>query len=245
MVIEWFRQAAWRERELTAVPRPILVLLMLALILQLSWHAQRPEPQARAADLPLPPSVQTLQLISVGDSLPMAKAMNLWLQAFDNQPGISIPFARLDYDRVLLWLEMILRLDPRGQYPLLVASRVYTEVPVEQKKRAMLEFVYAAFFTDPDRRWPWLAHAAFVAKHRLHDLPLALRYARAIRTEVDKDKAPAWARQMEIFILEDMGELESARVLLGGLLAAGTITDPHELWFLKQRLKELEEQATD
>jgi hypothetical protein len=45
---------------------------------------------------------------------------------------------------------------------------------------------------------------------------------------------------MEIFILEDMDELEAARIMLGGLLASGKVTDPAELSFLKQRLQELE-----
>jgi len=42
---------------------------------------------------------------------------------------------------------------------------------------------------------------------------------------------------MRIFILEDMGELESATVLLGGLLAGGEVTDPREIHFLTQRLE--------
>jgi hypothetical protein len=45
---------------------------------------------------------------------------------------------------------------------------------------------------------------------------------------------------MEIFLREDMGEYEAAKVLLGGLLAGGTITDSHEMAFLVQRLKQLE-----
>ncbi len=45
---------------------------------------------------------------------------------------------------------------------------------------------------------------------------------------------------MEIFLHEDMGEYEAAKVLLGGLLASGTVTDPHELAFLVERLKQLE-----
>jgi hypothetical protein len=51
---------------------------------------------------------------------------------------------------------------------------------------------------------------------------------------------PSWARQMHIFLREDMGELETAKILLGGLLASGTVTDVHELRFLTQRLKEME-----
>ena len=51
--------------------------------------------------------------------------------------------------------------------------------------------------------------------------------------------APSWARQMQIFILEDIGELESAKIMLGGLLATGQVTDEHELRFLTQRLEAL------
>jgi hypothetical protein len=93
---------------------------------------------------------------------------------------------------------------------------------------------------DPDRRWPWLAHATAIAKHRLHDLPLALRYARAIQRNAVGDKVPLWAKQMEIFILEDMNELETARLIIGGYIQSGTIKDPAELRFLDERLKQLE-----
>ena len=104
----------------------------------------------------------------------------------------------------------------------------------------MLEFVYRNFLADPNRRWPWLAHAVIMARHRLEDRLLALRYAQALRTHATAPTVPGWARQMEIFLREDMGEYEAAKVLLGGLLASGTVTDPHEQRFLVERLKQLE-----
>ena len=45
---------------------------------------------------------------------------------------------------------------------------------------------------------------------------------------------------MEIFILEDMNELEAAKVMLGGLLATGRIRDADERRFLEEKLAELE-----
>ena len=51
---------------------------------------------------------------------------------------------------------------------------------------------------------------------------------------------PAWARDMSVVILEDMGELDAARFLIGGLIHSGRITDPHEIRFLEQKLGELE-----
>jgi len=52
---------------------------------------------------------------------------------------------------------------------------------------------------------------------------------------------PLWAKQMEIFILEDMNELEAARIMLGGLLQSGAVHDPAELRFLKEHLEQLEQ----
>jgi hypothetical protein len=46
---------------------------------------------------------------------------------------------------------------------------------------------------------------------------------------------------MEIYVLEDMGEIEAAKILIGGLLESGEITDAHELKFLEERLRRLEE----
>ncbi|HTT08734.1 MAG TPA: hypothetical protein VMH34_08080 [Gammaproteobacteria bacterium] len=229
-------ERSWRE-----VPAAALALLVASLLMQFAWHASQPRPQAAAATLTVPPSVNMLNVASLGEPITLARLLMLWLQAFDNQPGISIPFRELDYGLVTQWLEHILRLDPRGQYPLLAAARLYGEVPVPGKQRQMLEFVYEQFLLDPDRRWPWLAHAVFVAKHLIKDQPLALKYAEALAN--DAPAAPDWARQMRIFVLEDMGELEDAKILLGGLLDSGQIKDPAEVKFLSQRLKELKQRT--
>ena len=177
--------------------------------------------------------------MSLGDPIPFAQLSTLWLQAFDNQPGVSIPFLDLDYGKVEAWLQRILELDPRGQYPLMMASQLYAQVPDARKQRQMLELVHHEFLVDPNRRWPWMAHAAIMAKHRLNDLPLALTYAQALTAYATGPEVPHWARQMEIFLYEDMGEYETARILLGGLLSSGAVQDPHETHFLIERLKAL------
>src|SRR5205814_6476284 len=105
----------------------------------------------------------------------------------------------------------------------------------------VLDFIYREFLVDPERRWPWLAHAALLAKHRLKDLPLARRYAAALDRHTQAADLPLWARQMELFILEDMNELEAARIMLGGLLESGAICDPAEARVLQQRHEELEQ----
>jgi hypothetical protein len=226
-------------KPIAAVPRAVPLLLALALLAQLLWQGGRPPPQARARDLPPAPPLAALQLASLGDPVALSRAGMLYVQGFDEQAGLSIAWRELDYERLLPWLQRMLDLDPRSQYPLLAASEVYGSVSDPARARLMLDFVYARFAEDPNRRWPWLAHAALVARHRLHDLPLARRYAQAIRLQATGPGVPPWARELEAFIAEDMNELDSARALIGGLLRDGLITDPHELQFLSQRLDQL------
>src|SRR6059036_3967766 len=222
------------QRPIAAVPRGVVALLALGLAAQIALKIIAPRPGARAEDLPPAPGIGALRLASFGDPVALAKGLMLYLQAFDYQSGSRIPYRDLDYDRLEAWLAGILELDPQGQYPLLAASRLYAEVPVEAKQRSMLEFVYRQFLLDPDRRWPWLAHATAIAKHRLHDLPLALRYAQAIQRYAVADNVPLWAKQMEIFILEDMNELQTARIMIGGYIQSGKVKDPAELRFLDE-----------
>lgn len=233
------------ERALSAVPRPVLALLALALALQIFWSLRTPLPQASAHALPPPPSRDMIAAASFGESISASQSLALYLQAFDNQPGISIPFQSLDYAIVAQWLDRMLELDARAQYPLLMATHLYAQMPDPARQRQMLEFTYRHFFAAPNQRWQWLAHAAIVAKHRLHDLPLALKYAQAIARHANGPGVPHWAQQMPIFILEEMGETESAKILLGGLLANNTLSDPHEIRFLTERLNALEAPPVD
>jgi hypothetical protein len=226
------------ERRLGEVPRWVLALLAAAMCAHVAWQALQPRPGAHAEALGAPPAPALLRTIALGEPIALAQLLTLYLQAFDNQPGVSVPFLELDYARVIAWLVAILELDPVGQYPLLMAAQVYAQVPDEARQRQMCEFVRSEFDRDPDRRWRWLAHCAIMAKHRLRNVQLALSYAEAIASKARH--APNWARQMRIFILEDLGELEAAKVLLGGLLASGEVTEPKEIHFLMERLKEIE-----
>jgi hypothetical protein len=229
------------ERPLSHVSAPVLALLAAGLALQLGLHGVMPEPRAQAPDLMAPPANSLLRLASFGEPIALAKILMLQLQSFDYQSGSKIPYQELDYAVVEAWLARILELDPGGQYPLLAASRLYAEVPDEARQRSMLDFVYQQYLLDPNRRWPWLAHAVFLAKHRLKDMPLALKYAAALQEYTTAKNVPAWAITMEAFIREDLNELDTERFIIGGLIASGRITDPGELKFLDGRLHEIEE----
>jgi hypothetical protein len=229
------------ERPIADVPRTVLVILLGAFLLQILIGVSVPAPRARAEDLPPPPPEEVLRLAAVGEPVALGKLLMLYLQAFDYQAGSRVPYRDLDYGRLEGWLGRILALDPDGQYPLMSASRLYAEVPDRAKQRQMLEFVYREYLKDPNRRWPWLAHATVLAKHELKDLDLARRFAVALERNTTSPDVPVWAKQMEPFILEDMNELEAAKILIGGMISSGQIKDERDLELLDRRLKLLEE----
>ena len=195
--------------------------------------------QVSARQLPNPPTSALLHDLTYGERLVIARMMMLWLQAFDYQPGVSLSFHDLDYRRLAGWLEFLQLLDPKGQYPLLLAATVYGGVSDADKQRRMCDFVEQAFKRVPGERWRWVSHCVVMAQHRIGNEQLALRLARLLSRQPTHLPIPGWARQMEIFLLEQQGHYEAAVLLLGGLLESGVIVDPAEQRFLLDRLEQL------
>ncbi len=216
-------------RPLAAVPRWVVLGLALSLGAQLCWQMTSSSRVSDAPDPPHPPGAQALRLASFGEHEAASRLAMVYIQSY---PSLD--------SRLLGWLRAALETDPLGQYPLFLAARVYAETADTERARMALEFVYQGFLRDPNRRWRWLAHAALLAKHRLKDMPLARRYAQALERNTTAREIPAWARQMEIFILEDMNELEAAKIMIASLLQSGLVHDPAELRFLIERLEALE-----
>ena len=234
----------YKDRPVRDVPRSVIISLLLALVLQLSWHGSQDPLVAKAEDLAPPLSTRTYVMSSLGEPIAASKILNLWLQAFDNQPGASISFHQLDYHRITKWLDTSLELDPRGHYPMLVAARVYGSIKNEEKQRIMLDYIFYKFNESPNKYWRWLAHAVIIAKHELKDFDLALKYAHAIAEKATGKNVPYWAKDMKIIVLEDMGEVEAAKILVGALIDSKEITDPYELNFLTHKIAVLEEKSS-
>ena len=89
--------------------------LAVSYCLQVAWQWQLPKPVARAQALDDPPASAVLRAAALGEPIVLAQMAMLYLQAFDNQPGVSVPFHGLDYVRVTAWLDVILELDPVSQ----------------------------------------------------------------------------------------------------------------------------------
>jgi hypothetical protein len=239
------------ERPWSCVPAAAWLALTAGLVANLFWQPLVAPPQALApAQLQVPPPPALLRAAALGEPQWLARLLLLGLFGGHSPAagtsmldGSSFGWKDLDYDRLAAWLALLLELDPVSQGPLLAAARLFGEVPDADRQRHMIAFIREHFGDDPARRWPWMAHAVFLARHRLQDLPLALEVARELAQAGERDPhtVPAWARQMHLFVLEDMGEVESVKVLIGGLLESGRLADPKERRFLEWRLRQMED----
>ena len=232
------REAAWVLR---ARPRWAAFALLAGLLLVQATFANR-YPRAWQVELSPgePPPARATTLASLGEPVAAAYAMLLYAQTFDSQAGASVKLARLDLDAIGRWLDRALDLNPDSGYPLLLASRVYAESAAPAQARRLLDLVERRFREDPARRWPWLAHAVYLARHTLSDVPLALRYARSLREHAAAAGAPGWVGQIELLLLADTDQRQASEVLLGALIDSGKVTDPAERAFLLGRLKAAE-----
>ena len=214
-------------RQRTIFATWLIILLFFAL--QVGINLQYPPLKVNEIDLPHAPKNEVLTALALGDKVTFSKLLTLWLQAFDNQGGQSISFHDLDYDKVVGWLRSILELDPRTQYPMMNATRIYTAINDKEKIRKMVNFVGEEFVKDPASRWEWMAAAATLAKNELDDLELALELARELRNKTeDIESIPNWAKQMETFLLLDLNRFDEAALFLENLIDSGEVTDPNE-----------------
>ncbi len=221
----------------------VFIFLAITFCAQIASHHIEVKADRSIQNLHSPPSTSYLSILSMGEQSAIAKISLLWLQAFDSQSGVKIKYHELDYHKLTQWLEAILKLNPNSDYPLLLASQIYTMTPDLEKKMIMLEFVYAEFLQNPNKHWRWLSQCSLIAKHQLNDFNLAIKFAKAIRENATE--APAWAKQMEALLLDDIGEYQAAQILLGGIISSKQVKDEKELIFLKKKLSEIEQKTVE
>jgi hypothetical protein len=212
------------------------LLLGCCLLANVLFQRHNPPAGLDIVDLGTPPPAMLVRTAAMGENAFAGYLVMMFLQNVDVPLGRATPLADLDRNTVIRWLDLATDLDPDTGYSLLLAARHYAETGTPAQRRMMLDWVYRRFEERPNQRWPWLAHAVFVARHVLHDNSLAEFYASALRTQVTDPTVPSWVRQMDLLLRADLGETADARVILGGLIAAGQIRSPAELKFLESRL---------
>jgi hypothetical protein len=128
------------------------------------------------------------------------------------------PLADYDYKRLKGWFEALDGLDPISDYVAVLAAQYYGLTPKHEDIPNVIAYLRAHAAKDYAHNWRWLAHAVYLARHRMKDNALALEVARELAGLPIPD-LPPWTRAMPAYALADLGEKEAAIALLSAILA--------------------------
>ena len=225
------------ERPLSAIPRPISIGFLVLLGAQILFHqAAMSGKTMRYQPLSTPFDSAIYRVLSMGSEQLFSHLLAIRLQLHDNQAGKHIRYSKIDYDLLVNWLDQIYALNTRSEYPIMLASRVYTQTRDQGRLKIILDYIERTFRVDPQLHWRHLAEASVIAKHRLNDLPLALQMAEILSSQPQSVAMPRWARDIQFILLGDLNEYETAIAIISALLKSDVINDPDEKRFLQKKL---------
>ncbi|MBF0375452.1 MAG: hypothetical protein HQL39_18830, partial [Alphaproteobacteria bacterium] len=184
------------------------------------WNTRDMRPSF--AVVPPVPTREAIQALAFGDGQFLYRALGLNIQNAGDDGGRFTPLKNYDYGRLEGWFMALDGLDPVADFVPVVAGYYYSNTLKRDDVRHVVAYLRHHAMRDPARKWRWLAHAVYLARHKVKDQRLALDAARQL-AGLSVPDLPAWTRQMPAFILADLGEDEAARAVLMGIIA----TDPN------------------
>ncbi|MFT5504153.1 MAG: hypothetical protein ACI845_002029 [Gammaproteobacteria bacterium] len=225
------------ERPVKQLPVSLMVGFLICLALQFTLgRSESGLHRFEYQELERPFSFQVYRTLSLGSTGLAGALFSLQLQLHDNQFGEHFSYKKLDYSNLIDRLNVSKSLSEYADYPMLLATRVYTNTTDIENLRLLVAWVEKTFDEDPQRHWRHLTEAVLIAKHKINDLDLALRLALKLFAQPTKIKMPHWARDMKLLILADLNQYESAIAIIEALLASNSIDDNDEKRFLREKL---------
>lgn len=182
------------------------------------------------------PSALALEVSALGERQMLYRWLALTLQHAGDTGGRTTPLSAYDLDLVATWLHRLEGLDDRALHAPTLAAYYFGQTQTPERLGPIIDYLIEAAPHAPEARWRFLAHAVFLARHRLHDAQRALRAAQALAA-LPVDGLPVWARQMPAIILADMGEAEMAAAIVQGILDSQPDLSAEELSLLRAFLE--------
>ncbi len=214
---------------------PCVALGALALHALFAWHHR--DVANAWTGVPNAPPATAASLVTLGDAQLFYRAATFSLQNMGDQGGRVTPLIDYDYDRLSAWFDLLDGLDPAASYAPTLAAFYFSQTPSKDDLRSIVGYLSRIGSRDPSRNWRWLAHAVYLARHRLGDLPLALEVAQQL-AGLAGSEAPVWVRQMPAFVLAAVGEREAADDLLQTILATDPNLSVDEIAFMQRFIAE-------
>jgi hypothetical protein len=235
------------ERPFSQLPRPLLLVVFALLLAQgmlyqitnyplTNYQNTHSKNEIAYKPLSAPFAASTYRSLAMGSDRLLSYLLAIRLQLQDNQSGKHVRYDHMDYRLLAIWLNQINQLNPRSQYPIMLASRVYSQTSDKLRLRVMVDYIRNVFVQNPKLHWRRLTEATILARHQLGDLELALSMAQQLSKQPASIVMPHWARDMQFLLLGELNEFEAGIEIIAALLKDNSIIDPDERRFLNAKL---------
>jgi hypothetical protein len=216
----------------------IKAALFIILGLNLAFWGVSREIYAKWEGVPPVPSRRGAMLLSLGDAEFSYRFLAITLQSLGDVGRDVTPLKNYDYGRLGKWFFLLHSLDPASDHVPMIAAYYFGATRVPRDAAVIVDYLGAIGQIPVGEKWRWLAHAAYLAQHRLNNTDLALKFAYKLVT-MNRDEGvemPQWARQMPAFILKNHGDKQAAKKLMMNMLMSDRTARPEEVNFMKSFL---------
>ncbi len=219
----------------STTPRGALAAVLITLGLQAVFWSQTRHIQAGWEGVPPAPSYQVAKALALGDGEFLYRSATFVLQNMGDEGNRVTPLKDYDYQRLGHWFSLLDQFNPKSEYLPVLVGYYFSQSQNPDDVRIVISFLAHIAIRDPDRNWRWMAHAIYLARHRVKDMNLALALAYQMAA-MKSPEIPVWAQQMPAFVLADVGEKEAARDLMEAILDSERDLDPDERDFMQDFL---------
>ncbi len=188
---------------------------------------------------PVPSKIGAMSM-TLGDKEFSYRTLALMLQNFGEMGRDTTPLKDYNYDKLHDWFFLLHELDPIADHVPMLAAHYFGGTVVPYQSSKVVSYLSVAGKIRAPEKWRWLAQAAYLAQHRMHNLDEALKYAYQLQ-RLSRDYSidmPQWARQMPVFVLNNRGEKAASRALMENLLVTEKNMHPTEINYMKIFLME-------
>lgn len=190
----------------------------LFLILQICFWNKYNDIKPDMIIVPTVPSTIAVKAISLGDSQFYFRYLGLKVQNAGDSWGRFTALNQYNYSDLLRWFNLLDTLDNNSNFIASLAAYYYSQSQNPEDTIYVINYLRNHYKHDPVNKWWWLSQATYIANHKLKDKDLALELAYEMHNLPSYVEMPLWARQMAAFILEEKGEMESAKQIIADIL---------------------------
>lgn len=207
----------------------VLTLFLFAFFLQfLLWFFNTKNIKTDFTITPFPPSKLEKAFFSFGDSQILYRFYGMELQNAGDTFGEVTPLQDYDYEKLEKWFFALSELDEKSDYVPSLAGFYFSQSQSPKDNKYVVSYLVKHAEQDPENKWRWFNDAAYIARYKLNDLPLAVSIASKVLKLKNPD-IPLWARAMAIFVSKASDDqcktLELAAEFLGSGLADKMMED--------------------